>query len=193
MFDDFYVQNQCIANPGLAIHGASSALVKYANTFSFKANGRISANITTADAPALSKATYLSPTVNGNSGGSPAITSNQLTYGAIAGTAVGSLAADTASGGTSTINSCQVYTLCADMAQTQAGTVSFYWLAGPAFSQVNVLNTYYIAHTPLSTSVEVGYVFVVNASAGAFVPGTTNLDTSGLTVTYINNFGIDGN
>lgn len=49
-----YIENCVLKNPGLAIKTGSSALVKYANTFAAKANGIISVDTTTADAPALS-------------------------------------------------------------------------------------------------------------------------------------------
>jgi hypothetical protein len=49
-----YVENVCLKAPGLAIKTSSSPTVKYANTFAVKANGIISVDTTTADAPALS-------------------------------------------------------------------------------------------------------------------------------------------
>lgn len=49
-----YIENCALKAAGLAIKTGSSALVKYANTFAVKANGIISVDTTTADAPALS-------------------------------------------------------------------------------------------------------------------------------------------
>jgi len=187
--DDNFASNSCTANPGLAIHGSASALVKYANTFAFKANGRFSPAITTADAPSLALATVPGPSVNGTAGGSPAIVGNQLTFGGAAGPAVSSLAFDNGSQPVTT-NSCQMFTLCVDMAQTEAGTLSFYWLAGAPFPKHRQANSGDIAHTPLSTSCEVGYVYVKNETSALFVPGTTALDTSSLTVTYSNNYAV---
>lgn len=191
MNDNDTVINVCTANPGLAIHGGSSALVKYANTFAFKANGRFSSAITTADAPSLALATYTTPSQNGTAGGSPAIVSNQLTFGGATAPVVGSLAFDNGTVPVTTA-SCQFFTLCADMAQTEAGTISFYWLAGTAFPKHRQANAGDIPHTSLSTSVEVGYVYVKNETSAVFVPGTTALDTGSLTVSYSNNYAVYG-
>ena len=51
-----YVENGCLTAPGLAIGGGSKYTFKYGNTFAVKANGIISDDITTADAPALTTA-----------------------------------------------------------------------------------------------------------------------------------------
>ena len=195
MFDNFFAINQCTLNPGLAIHGAGSALVKYANTFTVKANGVFSPAISTADCPSLALATLIGPTLNGNSGGSPAITGNQLTYGGTAGTAVASLAYDNGSQPVTT-PSCQFFTLCVDLAAQEGNPVSstpqFYWLAGAPFSKHRDAMASDVAHTPLATSVEVGYVYIKNETSANFVPGTTALDTSSLTVSYANNYAVIG-
>lgn len=51
-----YELNGCISAPGLAIGSGGKTTFKYANTFQVKANGIISASVTTADAPALTTA-----------------------------------------------------------------------------------------------------------------------------------------
>ena len=178
--------NNCETAPGLAIHGSSSALVKTANTTFFKVNGR-QFYFTAQDAPSLALATIPGPNSNGTAGGSPAIVGNQLTFGGTAGTAVSSLAFDNGTVPVTT-NSCQLFTLCADSAQTEAGTVSLYWLAGNPFPKHRQAIDSDIARTPLSTSVEVGYVYVKNETSAVFVPGTTALDTGSLTVTYRDNY-----
>ena len=48
-----YIENACLKAPGLAIKEGSSAVAKYANTFAVKANGNISVDTSTADAPGL--------------------------------------------------------------------------------------------------------------------------------------------
>ena len=191
MFDDNYVINQCLLNPGLAIHGASSPVVKYTNTFNFKAGGQFSPAITTADAPSLALATLITPTANGTAGGSPSIVGNQLTYGGATSTVVSSLAFDNGTVPVTT-PSCQFFTLCADLAAQEANpttaTPQFYWIAGAPFSKHRNGTSSDIAHTPLATSVEIGYVYVKNETSALFVPGTTNLDTGSLTVSYSNNY-----
>ena len=191
MEDNNYAVNMPTSTPGLAIHGAGSALVKIGTTFAFKANGRFSAAVTAADCPSLALATLVSPTPNGSSGGTPSIVSNQLNYGGVVGTVAGNLAYDNGSQAVTT-GSCRFYTLCADMAQTEAGTVSLYWLAGADFPKHRQAQASDIPHTPLSTSCEVGYVYVKNETSAVFVPGTTALDTSSLTVSYSNNYGYMG-
>lgn len=48
-----YIENVCLKSPGLAIKAGGNAVVKYASTFAIKANGVISVDTTTADAPGL--------------------------------------------------------------------------------------------------------------------------------------------
>jgi len=191
MEDNNNALNVCTSTPALAIDGAGSAVVKIGTTFAFKANGRFSSAVTAADAPSLSLATLVSPTPNGSSGGTPAIVSNQLTYGGVAGSTPSNLAFDNGTVPVTT-GSCRFYTLCADMAQTEAGTVSLYWLAGSDFPKHRQASSMDIPHTPLSTSVEVGYVYIKNETAAVFVPGTTALDTANLTVNYSNNYAVYG-
>jgi len=52
---NIFQENGCIKAPGLAIGGTTTTF-KYANTFRVKANGMISDDVTTADAPALTTA-----------------------------------------------------------------------------------------------------------------------------------------
>jgi len=49
-------ENGCIKAPGLAIGSGGKTTFSYANTFRVKANGMISDDVTTADAPALTVA-----------------------------------------------------------------------------------------------------------------------------------------
>ncbi len=51
-----YQANGCIKAPGLAIGSGGKTTFSYANTFCVKANGKISDDVTTADAPALTTA-----------------------------------------------------------------------------------------------------------------------------------------
>jgi len=183
--------NNCTSNPGLAISAGGSTLAKIGTTCYFRVNSR-SMGVAAQNAPALTKATLVSPSVNtGVAGGSPSIVSNQLCFGGVAGTAVGNLAFDDGTVATST-GSCRIYTLCADSAQTEAGTVSLYWLAGADFPKHRQAQESDIAHTPLSTSVEIGYVYIKNETTAVFVPGTTALDAASITTVYTSNYGQDG-
>lgn len=185
-----FSENNCETAPGLAIHGAGSAVVKTANTTFFKVNGR-QMYFVAADMPSLALATTIAPGVNGTAGGSPAITGNQLTFGGATSPVSGNLAFDNGTVPVTT-NSCRLYTLCADSAQTEAGTVSLYWLAGQDFPKHRQAQDSDIARTPLSTSVEVGYVFVKNETSSVFTPNTTALDTGSLTVIYRDNYAQSG-
>jgi hypothetical protein len=166
MEDNNYVINQVLSSPGIAIHGSGSALVKYSNTFAMKANGRVSANVTTADAPSLALATLIAPFPNGTA--------------AIA----GSLAPTYS----------RIYTLVATLPLTSSTAApTFSWLAGTDFlTTTDLPNLAYAANPNQSNQVVVGYVVVANGTASAFVPGTTALDTASLTVTYINGLGFNG-
>ena len=169
-----YEKNQCVLNPGLAIHGAGSALVKWANTFAVKANGQISSAITTADAPSLALATLNQPFPNGVA------------------PVVGPLAFDNGSQDPATL-SCQVYALVATLPAAGVENVAptFSWLASEPFSKHGNFSTgKYREATGLSATV--GWVTVKNESSAVFVPGTTPLDTSGITVTYSNNISTTG-
>lgn len=155
--------NVCVSAPGLAIHGSASTVVKYANTFQFKSNGRLSDSITTADAPGLDKATLIAPYPGG-------VASKP-----------GALAA----------GFYRIYTLVADLPQTGAETptVTYSWLSSADFDetadQPNLDNA---ALPDKATSCAIGFVIVVNDTTSAFTPGTTALDASNLNVTYMDNY-----
>jgi len=183
--------NNCTSTPGLAIAAGGSSTVTIGSTFFFKVNGRMMYKAS-GNAPSLALATTVTPITTANgAGGTPVITGNQLCYGGTAGTVAGNLAFDNGTVAATT-GSCRIYTLCADSAQTEAGTVSLYWLAGADFPKHRQSQESDIAHTPLSTSVEVGYLYIKNESAAAFVPGTTALDTASVTTVYTNNYAQDG-
>ena len=61
-----YIENVCLKAPGLAIKAGGSVTAKYANTFAVKANGNISVDTTTADAPALSASKGVNNIVSSN-------------------------------------------------------------------------------------------------------------------------------
>lgn len=183
--------NNCTSTPGFAIHGASSALAKIGTTCTFKVNGRYM-DVTAQDAPSLALATYLTPALNvGVVGGSPSITGNQLCFGGVAGNLAKNLDFDNGTVAVTT-NSCQMYTLCADSAQTEEGTVSLYWLAGDSFPKHRQATENDIVHTPLPTSVEIGFLYIKNETSAVFVPGTTNLDASGITTSFTSNYAQEG-
>ena len=182
--------NNCTSAPGLAIHGSASPLAKITTLTKFKVNTR-QFYVASGDAPSLALATVLTPALNPNSGGTPAIVGNQLTFGGTAGTLAGNLAFDNGTVSVTT-GSCRIYTLCCDSAQTEAGTTSLYWIAGLDFPKHRQAQESDIAHTPLPTSVEIGYLYVKNETSAVFVPGTTNLDASNVTTVYTDNYAQDG-
>lgn len=166
MITDNFTVNQPLSAPGLAIHGAASALVKYANAFHFRANGRISPSVAGADAPSLSGATLNAPYPNG--------------------------VAQTA-GNLATAYS-RIYALIATLPSGASPTPTFSWIAGPDFLTSSDQPASSDISFPLaSNQTVVGTVTIANATGSAFVPGTTALDTAGLTVTYQDNFGVSTN
>jgi hypothetical protein len=162
-------QNQCISSPGLQIHGASSPLVAWANSFQFMANGIVSPVVTTADAPSLATATYNAAEPNGSA------------------VVVGNLAFDQ---GTVNVGSlcCQIYTLVATLPANDGSTVpTFSWLAGQAFTKYEYPSSAYIALPSQSNQAPVGFLYVKNVTAAVFIPGTTNLDAASLATAYLEN------
>ena len=162
--DTFYrTVNNCLSAPGLAITAGSSALFKYANTFKFKANGRISAAITTANAPSLALATLVAPFPNGTA---------------------------SVAGNLATLYS-RIYTLVGTLPVTGSSTAAatFSLLAGPDFLTTSDLaTTGYIAMPNQSNQTVIGTLRLDNATGSAFVPGTTALDVGSLTATYTDNY-----
>ena len=157
------ISNYCISAPGLAIKAGGGVLVKYANTFAFLANGRLSASITTADAPSLALATIISPLPNGTA------------------TVAGNLAT----------GNYRIYTLIGTLPINGTGTVTptFSWLASADFSATTDLVDLNNASFPnQSNQTVLGFVIVSNATGSDFVPNTTALDTGSLTVRYIDNY-----
>lgn len=157
-----FAENVALSAPGLAINAAGSATVKYANTFTFKANSRISTSITTALAPALTTAVMLAPFPNGTA----------ATAGVLA-TGFG-----------------RTYTLVATLpiSGTSVNTPTFSWLVSPDFS--STLDSVSISNfldPNQSNQSAIGYVTILNNSGSNFTPGTTALDAAGLTVTYLDN------
>jgi hypothetical protein len=86
------------------------------------------------------------------------------------------------------INSCRMYTFFADVSYT-TGAVTLSVLAGNDFSKSRPMHPSIDINYGDGQSAIVGYVYIKNESAGAFVPGTTNLDVAGLTVSFNDAFG----
>jgi len=167
MYDDNYVVNQCLANPGLAISAGGSTLVKYANTFTFKANGRISPSITTANAPALTSAALVAPFPNGVAA------------------APGALATGFA----------RVYTLIATLPINGTATVTptFSWLCSSDFpGTTDVTSSGAVVDPNQSNQCMVGTLYLLNQTGSNFTPGTTALDVANLTAVYENNYAYIG-
>ena len=166
---DYSIGNVCLSTPGLAIGSSGSPTVKYATTFTFKANGRVSPSVTGAAAPSLLTAVLVGPFVNGSATAVPTKTTLTTGYKRFY-TLVGTLP----------ING------------TQTATPTFSWLVSP---DVVIDDVPVVAHAPMpnqSNQTAIGYVGILNGTGSDFTPGTTALDTGNLVVTYVNNFGIAG-
>jgi hypothetical protein len=169
MKEQTHAVNTCLTAPGLTIHGGGSALVKYASSFKFKINSQVY-SATTADAPSLALATYNVPNA----------------------TVVGDLAWNDGTLVTTTKNQ-QYFTLVATLTSTIVSTtsttwtVTFSWLAGAAFGTDRLPNFGDIAHANANNQFDIGWVLVKNGTTAVFTPGTTALDKSGMTVTYLDN------
>lgn len=158
-----YFRNAVLNAPGLEIHGASSPTVKSANTFGVRVGAVLGVPVTTTDMPSLATATYPD------------------------GTTAGNLAFDN---GTvpQTTNSCRMYTfLCAVNSVTGATTLSV--VCGFDFTKYQATNVTKNVNLGDGSLAVVGYVYVKNESSAVFIPGTTDLDAAGLTVTYGDGFG----
>jgi len=154
-----YTENGCLKAPGLAIGSGGKETFKYGNTFAVKANGVISDDTTTADAPALSTA----------KGVNNATTANL------------------------SIGYSRVYTLLAAV-NTSTGALTFTLVHGADFAtrpasmtDINFGN----GENDDEKKAIVGFV-VINNATNVFIPGTTALDATGVTVQYIDNYGFVG-
>lgn len=167
MFSNNYAENICLTAPGLAINAAGSSTVKYANTFQFKANSRISTSITTAIATSIANAVLGSPFPNGVAATPPVLATG---YG-------------------------RIYALIATLPFNGTATAAptFSWLASADFvSTADLVNAGLYPQPSQNNQTVVGYVCILNNSGSAFTPGTTALDASGLTTTYQDNFKVSG-
>ena len=159
-----YAENVCMAAPGLAIKATTSAIVKYANTFSFKANGRYSGSITTADCPSLALATEQQPYPSGT-----AAVAGNLADGYY-----------------------RIYTLVGTLAVTGTSgvTATFSWIASSdVLSSGDLYNIGNVAFPDKANQAAIGFVIVKNASGADFIPNSTKLDASNITTTYIDHYG----
>lgn len=159
-----YTENVCLAAPGLAI-ATTTTYVKWGNTFSFKAAGRISGSITTNNTTATSllSAPLIAPYPSGT----------------------------TAKAGNLATAYYRIYTLVGTLAVNGTGTVTptYTWLASADFSNTADLPDLRNAPMPdASNQCAIGFVIVQNASGSDFVPGTTALNASNVTTTYIDNY-----
>lgn len=166
--DKNFVKNQCLVAPGLALSGSASLTVKYANTFTFRADGFQSPSITTANAPSLVTAPTATP--NLANAGTLAAGFNR-TYALI-----GTLASV---GGNAT-----------------TGAPVFTWYAGSDIANGSSVQASYFNVEPNLGLLDcvIGWVNVRNdaTSTSSFTPGTTRLDAASTTATYLDNFGLSG-
>jgi hypothetical protein len=160
------VYNGCLAAPGLAISGTTS-LVKYSNTFSFKANTRYSGSISTADLPSLALATLRAPYPSGTA----SVAGNLATGYYRIYTAVGYI----------------------PVTGTSIFTLAYSWLSSVDVKITNDAIDLGIIEWPDGMNyAALGFVIVSNSTGSAFVPGTTALNTGSLTVTYLDNYAFLG-
>lgn len=159
----FYFRNAVTNAPGLEIHGASSPLVKSANTFGVRQGNTLGVPVTTTDMPSLATALNLKGLNPGN------------------------LAFDDGTVPATTL-SCRMYTfLVAVNATTGATTLSV--VCGNDFPKNRPVNVLTDVNLGDGTRAIVGYLYVKNESSAVFIPGTTDLDASGITTTYGDGFG----
>jgi hypothetical protein len=159
--------NGCISAPGLAIATGSSALAKYGNTFSFKANTRWSGSISTANAPSLALATYQAPYPSGTAGVAGVLATGYY----------------------------RIYTLVGTIPVTGSSTftLAYSWLASADVKITNdAIDLGIIAWPDATNQAAIGFVIVQNASGSNFTPGTTALDAGSITTTYIDNYAFIG-
>ncbi len=153
-------KNGCVFAPGLAID-ASTAYVKYGNTFRFKASGRMSGSITTAQAPSLLNAPVIAPYPAGV----------------------------TVKAGVLKAGFYRIYALIATLPSdgTDDPTVTYSWLASADYDNVGDVPD--LRNAPLpdkSNQAVIGWVVIEN-DTNDFTPATTALTASGVTATYIDN------
>lgn len=159
----FYFRNAVTNAPGLEIHGASSPTVKSANTFGVRVGNILGVPVTTTDMPSLVTAVRPDGTVAGN------------------------LAFDDGTVPATTL-SCRMYTfLVAVSATTGATTLSV--VCGYDFPKNRPVNVLTDVSLGDGTKAIVGYLYVKNESSAVFIPGTTDLDASGITTSYGDGFG----
>ena len=85
-------------------------------------------------------------------------------------------------------NSCRCYTFFATVSPTAPGTVTITVGYGQDFPKTRpaYASDFYLGD---GTKAIIGYLYVKNESSAAFVPGTTALNTSGITATPSDQFG----
>ena len=167
-----HTSNGCISAPGLAI-ATSTAFVQWANTFRFKANGRVSVAITTNDAgttnaakPSLLSAPVIAPYPSGTTKKAGVLANTKYRIY----TLVGTLPAATYVSTTAVATAAPTYS----------------WLASEDFD--GTLDIANLDNAPLpdgNNQAAIGFVIVQNFSGSDFTPGTTAL--SAVTTTYIDN------
>lgn len=159
----FYFRNAITNAPGLEIHGASSPLVKSANTFGVRVGNILGVPVTTTDMPSL--ATALNP-----NGVNP-----------------GNLAFDDGTVPATTL-SCRMYTFLVAVNKT-TGATTLSVVCGFDFPKNRPANVLTDVNLGDGTRAIIGYLYVKNETSSAFVPGTTDLDAAGITTTYGDGFG----
>lgn len=142
--------------------GASSTLISSSNTFGVRVNNILGVPIAPTNMPSL--ATALLPN----------------------GTTVGNLAFDNGSV-PDTTKSCQMFTFLSDVNPT-TGATTLSVVAGFAFPKdrpVNISTDVYLG----TGKAVIGFLYVKNESSAVFVPGTTPLNTVGITALANDAFG----
>jgi hypothetical protein len=142
--------------------GTDTTTASYANTYQCKVNGIISAPTATADLPALE---------------------DSLGRGGVASTVLAT-------------KMCRYYTVLAAVSKTTSA-ITFTLVHGDDFSlitDIGRVKNINAGNTPddISNKAIVGYFCVLNGSASDFTPSTTDLNGSGITTLYVDQWGYVG-
>lgn len=169
-----FIENFCLSTPGMRIHGASaSPLAQQHTAFAYRTDGILSAAIgADTDMPSLATAYIPGPQVGPDG---------------IGGTLAGALAFDDGTVAKTT-NSCRFYTFYASSPVTGVAP-TFGVIAGNDFPKHRPATTGDINNNIPRGNTIIGWLYLKNEGSIAFTPGTTNLDASGVTATFMNNVG----
>lgn len=160
--DKAYIENCVLSSPGFVIKAGGSAIVKAGSAFVFKQNGYISTPIS----------------------------ANQDMAGLATSKGIGNTASTNLADGYG-----RIYTFLASI-DPETGTITYSVVHGEDFLNTRLAKTsdrnYGNPENQDFKKVVLGFAHVLNESGAEFVPGTTALDATDITVRYGNAFGYVG-